>query len=645
MGEQTLQVDGDISIVIGPNGGGKSNLLETTLLLLRRHIFTSWFVDAPVHSMGTLRHPLKANDIDLRPQLQKHSDGGSRPQVASIELEVTEQDVANITGIIRDRERIAAAVQEKYLGASLPNFDDWNNAIPMARERVRVDIQSDSVQPQGDPANQTYISYLQNFEWISRIKSEIDVAALPTPMLLLPANRAAHGLGFDVGMAGFQERDHKKQVDVSNSRMPAQITQLAVGRLASRYLDLLHTEEGGATDKFMATPEAQGLTRSLEALGYGWSLRCIDRRSNNFTVELRKAGRTFPINDASSGEKEILLYLFAIFGLSVREAVVIVDEPELHLHPRLQRTLYRLFDDLAETTGNQFILATHSPVFVSPSSIRHVSRVYSDAGSSKIVRLNDANLPNAKHLFNIVNSQNNEVLFFADRVLLVEGLSDRIFFERLLQRFISERELRSTFEVIAVGGKGLFDAYAKVLAACKVPFSILADQDYLQQVGSEEVKRLLRLDAEGVKKGVIEDPTSRDAESLVAQIDEAIRSGSWGDASATWEYIKSRRRRLNANLSDDEWKQVNACIADLRGRGIYVLSKGPLEAYLPVGYRSKDIEKLITFLEVPDFWSTLPDAARDELSTIFSHLLTDGLPQASERDIVPESSTESLSAP
>jgi putative ATP-dependent endonuclease of the OLD family len=35
-------IDGDISIIIGPNGGGKTNLLDTITTTLRRHLLTSW---------------------------------------------------------------------------------------------------------------------------------------------------------------------------------------------------------------------------------------------------------------------------------------------------------------------------------------------------------------------------------------------------------------------------------------------------------------------------------------------------------------------------------------------------------------------------------------------------------------------------
>lgn len=50
----------------------------------------------------------------------------------------------------------------------------------------------------------------------------------------------------------------------------------------------------------------------------------------------------FLASAASSGERELLTYLFAIYALNVRDALVLVDEPELHLHPRWQKALLTL---------------------------------------------------------------------------------------------------------------------------------------------------------------------------------------------------------------------------------------------------------------------------------------------------------------
>src|SRR4029079_13592698 len=124
-------------------------------------------------------------------------------------------------------------------------------------------------------------------------------------------------------------------------------------------------------------PNLRELTRILENLGYEWELVCTNPLRNTYDVELKKQESKFFLSLASSGEKELLTYLFSIFALNVRDALIMVDEPELHLHPKWQKSLLHLFVRLAKSTGNQFLMATHSATFISPDSIQYASRVFS----------------------------------------------------------------------------------------------------------------------------------------------------------------------------------------------------------------------------------------------------------------------------
>src|SRR6266850_2546776 len=114
--------------------------------------------------------------------------------------------------------------------------------------------------------------------------------------------------------------------------------------------------------------------------------------------------------------------MLAMFGLKVKGGAIIVHEPGLHLHPRGQRIFLGLFRDLATCRNNQFLIATHSPVFVTPDTINSITRVYkpSGAGSTRSA-LRDVALPEKKTLVRMINSQNNERVFFADKAVLVEG--------------------------------------------------------------------------------------------------------------------------------------------------------------------------------------------------------------------------------
>ena len=72
-------------------------------------------------------------------------------------------------------------------------------------------------------------------------------------------------------------------------------------------------------------------------------------------------GRTHDIDDLSSGEKEVLLGYLRLRNSAPRNSIVLLDEPELHLNPRLTQGLPRFYQKhLGAALGNQLWLVTHS---------------------------------------------------------------------------------------------------------------------------------------------------------------------------------------------------------------------------------------------------------------------------------------------
>lgn len=617
-----LMLDGPITIVIGPNGGGKTNLLDTIVIMLRRHLFASMYaIHSPTPELPN-RHEFRQNDVLNNMVLERHSAGAGRDQIVEVEVEVTPKDLDNMQSMQNDAERLTELASKKYVNFNLVNAKSWKLEEMIAGTRFVYRVFNGGLQGV-ENASASFLQYLKMFEMDGSLREEFELAPLATPLVYLPVNRSASAFQSNVELAGYNAFETKRQSDATSSRSATSIVSLAVGRLAQKFRMLLEKDKGIAKSEFRDDVNLKELTNLLSELGYEWSLETINPLKNQYDIRLKKQGSSFLVGAASSGERELLTYLFAIFALNVRDALIIVDEPELHLHPMWQKTLLQLFIRLAQSTGNQFLLATHSPTFVSPESIQYVSRVFSHQQRSHILRLNTIVLPEAKHLLNIVNSQNNERLFFADEVVLVEGLSDRIFFEAVLDRHGRSSSSRSILEVISVGGKGFFDAYSKVLRACEMRYSIISDLDYIEQVGSSEIKSLFQIDTREIKTDVIENVKSFDGDALVQAIEQALRNGNWDHAAQVWDYIKARRRKLRKDLSAEDKAALDAFLMSMRTDHIYILSCGALEAYLPAGHSSKELDKLIRLLARDNFWEQLPQHGKAELELIAKSLLPD----------------------
>lgn len=610
-----VALDGQISIIIGPNGGGKTNLLDIIVQIIRKHLLISRLVQpAPDRDRPTFQR-IELNPSISNSYIEKHHLGKDRPQIIEISVEVTEQDVRNMRTMKQDAEELATLAEQYFSGVPIRHATDWQPEwIPAPGSRFTFKVVDSNLVGPDNKMAMAFLQYLQIFEIESRLRQEFQRTPLSTPLMYLPVNRSTSGFNASVTLSEYEEHGAKQQADSVTSRSGGSPILLAIGKLAKRYRLLQEDDNQNAKSIFYSDPALIKLSTTLEKLGYEWSLGSTNPEKNTYTILLNKEGTAFDIAAASSGERELLIYLFAIFVLNVRDALIIVDEPELHLHPRWQKILLKLFIDLSQDTGNQFLLATHSPTFVSPESIQYVSRVYSAEQRSRIKRINQADLPQSKHVMALVNSQNNEKAFFADVVVLVEGISDRLLFESVLR--LRQPDLKKTIEIIEVGGKGVFPSYEKILSSADIPFKVIADLDYLREIGSEKVKQLLTTSTSKIKKDVVDNTKSLDGQKLCDDIDLAMQTGSWDHAIQTWEYIKSKRTSFKFELDQGAHAVIDSFCNEQLANGICVLRRGTLESYLPSGYAAKDVEKLVAFLADSSFWNELPPAIQQDLDRI-----------------------------
>lgn len=146
----------------------------------------------------------------------------------------------------------------------------------------------------------------------------------------------------------------------------------------------------------------------------------------------------------SEGMGEGLVSLFFIVDAlydSKEGQVIGVDEPELSLHPALQRKVANLLLEYSAT--RQIIVATHSPYFAPLDAIvggAALARVYQDETGSRIAQLSPATANDLGRFLNDLNNPHvfgldaREVFFLNDGVIVVEGQEDVIFYRQMAQQ-------------------------------------------------------------------------------------------------------------------------------------------------------------------------------------------------------------------
>lgn len=106
--------------------------------------------------------------------------------------------------------------------------------------------------------------------------------------------------------------------------------------------------------------------------------------SIEFPVQIEN-GRQHDINDLSSGEKEMLLGYLRLRNSAPRNSIILLDEPELHLNPRLARSLPRFYEKhLSDALSNQIWLVTHSDTILRQAAQEPSYNVYHMQPASEV---------------------------------------------------------------------------------------------------------------------------------------------------------------------------------------------------------------------------------------------------------------------
>ncbi|MDR2456983.1 MAG: AAA family ATPase [Clostridiales Family XIII bacterium] len=186
------------------------------------------------------------------------------------------------------------------------------------------------------------------------------------------------------------------------------------------------------------------------------------------SLKLRnEQGNIYYLSDLSSGQQSILLILFAIYGNDLKDGFMIIDEPELHTHPQLQKELAILLNQLSEQNGTQFFLSTYSALFINEENITNVYRFKNKhTGDTQIFNPHLHIASDDAKLVHLLRYENLSKIFFVDKIILVEGDSDGYFFAHYLKWLQEQPEwedIVGTYELININGKGSYKSRNRFL--------------------------------------------------------------------------------------------------------------------------------------------------------------------------------------
>ena len=493
-----IEFDPDLNIIIGGNGSGKSTALEAMNFGFTRVLFKCCEFDeySFKRSIVDRKYALKVDDRSnhtsgLRLQPNWDSELGSQ----SIRILITLDDIdkANINHIANNYGHIRN-IFEVYSYINTPeDFVPIENDMEVDINitfNYREDRYETSYTNSVPKSVQFYLEYYQaineaitihNNEHADHIKS------LGSTFSMLSAFRNYNTFSLQTSLQSnpvSQLREIRRNSSYRSNHdqfgsEPA-IFNIVKLRLGEEYLNFLKGKKDidEAKNAVNSLKMVNDINDKLELLNLKFYIELTDLRTWSYefrfydTKNERDLG---DINSLSAGQKSIMHLIFEAYGRDdVNGGLVIIDEPEIHLHYQFQFEYLKILEKLAKEQGVQYIIVTHSEGFISNKTIGHVKRFSLNEERNSVVYAPEIT-EDQKGLIKILNNTQAARVLFLDKVLLIEGQDDEYFFRDAVKRL--QPELSQDISIYETRGKDNIPSFKSFFESFGLKVYVIKDLD------------------------------------------------------------------------------------------------------------------------------------------------------------------------
>jgi predicted ATPase len=593
---ERLTFENGLNIIIGENGSGKSTALEVINFLFKRVLYKQYNVNQDLFSRRTvvtaderrqILQPANQNSFDGF-RLEPNWDSESSPQLIRLAIRLDEIDRANIANI-RDNYLKIRQSADQYSTHKIED-DGHNRELYILDVVLNKESRQFSVtfKDQTEDFGYRYLSEYNYFKEAISIHNFVNRADTIDPLYesftLISSYRNYHAFQPSISLKEqhpaqqiqkIRSQDYAKSLNTSDQNEPA-VFGLVRLRVAEKHFNLISGERSDEQCEAEANqlPFVVAINDKLKIVNLECKIRLVDLRTWAYSFEffdLRRQKAISDINSLSAGQKAIIHLIFEAYGRGdLKGGVVIIDEPEVHLHYQFQHEYLQVIDDLNREQNCQYVLVTHSEALINSNTISNVRRFsLSEQGHTKI---HSPTLSTAqKNLIKILDNTRSTYAFFAKKVVLVEGDTDRYFFRAIIQEKYPRKD--QEIAILHMGGKGGYAEWKKLFAdfglavACISDFDFIVDQHY---------------------------PNERGTPLKTAQSISAFKV-----RNADWE------QKINSEY----------------GNNLYILKEGDLETYLGI---SKGLEPTIQFCrnDLISFLNDQTSSKSTEINWIIAQIVT-----------------------
>ena len=192
------------------------------------------------------------------------------------------------------------------------------------------------------------------------------------------------------------------------------------------------------------------------------------------------------LNDLSEGEKKKLLIKATMDLVANENSLVLLDEPDAHIHVEGKQEILNTFKEYANTFNRSIVITTHSPTLTSCADDKHIVMLTTNNDGNCAI-IDDTKKSLIQQLTGNIYSINEQNIIFnsSKPLVLVEGKSDIKYIKRALELY---NEFPTNYEFLSFNGTGnVYDFYSELqsyLQNRKVIILLDRDQAGIKALGS-----------------------------------------------------------------------------------------------------------------------------------------------------------------
>ncbi len=266
--------------------------------------------------------------------------------------------------------------------------------------------------------------------------------------------------------------------------------------------------------------------------------------------------------------------------------MLLIDEPELYLHPQAIELLRTSLLQLS-TQSFQVVFSTHSPLLVGREHALQTLMIYKDSQNRTVARQKLQSAASAMqthphHAEVVFSLQTATHLLFSDRVLLVEGKTESMLIPQIYQTSQGHSYAHAKGCFVSGSGSGALLPLMHILQAVGFNPKAIADLDFAFKVAPQaQLISAVHPAIAACKAWFVANAATigvyLDAENLPTKRDPQTNNLSALSAAEAFEHMAIAMPT-----------EVNDIATELQARGIWLWTAGAIEAHLGIGKNDRE---------------------------------------------------------